>query len=410
MDRELDQARAGVDVLEPRDRGLAGVRAAVVEDPEHALGGRVGLAAHDLLDEPLKRVDPGLGLAAAQQPGVMDVRGGQVGQRPAAAELELDQRRATRAGRDGVVAARERLQLGLLIGADHELARMQPPTLKPPGVEVEPAAGLGRELRVAREDPRALLPRLQRAVVQPAPDRRRRRVGAAPLDHQTVELSARENGQAPIVRRRQFARHRDDLGDLAPRGNGAGDPRADYERAAHLLGAATAIGTIAHPDLMAKLEQQFFDTARAHLGDRRWSDAVQGGRRLAFRDRSSWRSPHRGPSTTAPRLPPATRDPMRAADAPNLAEQARVLGRLASRHSYDLDRAVSQADPNGTPPLPRSDWSRRVVGQDRRAPFGRPPVVSSKDAPTPACGGEGRSLPSTSVGRLVVVRSSHLPW
>ncbi|HYN50693.1 MAG TPA: hypothetical protein VES62_07185 [Thermoleophilaceae bacterium] len=35
---------------------------------------------------------------------------------------------------------------------------------------------------------------------------------------------------------------------------------------------------------MAKLEQQFFDTARAHLGDRRWSDAVQGGRRLAFRD------------------------------------------------------------------------------------------------------------------------------
>jgi len=33
-----------------------------------------------------------------------------------------------------------------------------------------------------------------------------------------------------------------------------------------------------------RFEQQFFDTARAHLGDRRWSDAVQAGRGLAFRD------------------------------------------------------------------------------------------------------------------------------
>jgi predicted ATPase len=57
-----------------------------------------------------------------------------------------------------------------------------------------------------------------------------------------------------------------------------------FELAARLLGAATAFGPVAHPDLMTRLEQRFFDAARAGLGDRRWSDVVQAGRRLAFRD------------------------------------------------------------------------------------------------------------------------------
>jgi hypothetical protein len=124
------------------------------------------------------------------------------------------------------MAARQRLQLGLLVGADHELARMQPPALEAAGVEVEHPAGPGLEVGVAREDPRALLPRLERAVVQPAPDRRRRRVGHALLDHQTVQLSTREASQRSAVMRRQLASDRDDLGDLLRGENGAGDPRA----------------------------------------------------------------------------------------------------------------------------------------------------------------------------------------
>ena len=108
---------------------------------------------HDLLDEAAERLDPGLGLAAPEDPGVMDVPGRQVGQRAAALVLELDQRRAARRGRDRLVPARQRLQLGLLVGADHVLARMQPPPLKAPGVEVEHSPGLGLEVGVAREDP-----------------------------------------------------------------------------------------------------------------------------------------------------------------------------------------------------------------------------------------------------------------
>jgi hypothetical protein len=105
---------------------------------------------------------------------------------------KLDQRRAPGARRHRVVAAPERLQLGLLVGADHVLVGAQSLALEDPGVEIERAAGLGREVAIAREDPRARLPRLERVVVQPAPDRRRRRVGHAALDHKPVQLSARE--------------------------------------------------------------------------------------------------------------------------------------------------------------------------------------------------------------------------
>ena len=47
--------------------------AAVVDDPEDALGRRVRLAVHDLLRKPVERLDPGVGLDAIGPVGVMDV-------------------------------------------------------------------------------------------------------------------------------------------------------------------------------------------------------------------------------------------------------------------------------------------------------------------------------------------------
>ena len=157
---------------------------------------------------------------------MVDVPGGEVGQCPAALGFELDQRRTPRACRDGLVAAAERLQLGLLIGADDVFVGAQTLALEDPGVEVQRPAGLGREGRIAREDPRSRLPGLDRVLVQPAPDRRRRGVGDAALDHQSMQLSAREPAQRQPVRERQLARDRLDLGDLLWGENGAGDPRA----------------------------------------------------------------------------------------------------------------------------------------------------------------------------------------
>jgi hypothetical protein len=112
-------------LLHPLDRGVTGVRAAVVDDPEDAPRRRVGLCGHHLLDKAAERLDAGLGLDAVKQARVVDIPGRQVGQRAAAAVLELDQRRTARRRRDRRMAAPERLQLRLLVRADDEVARMQ---------------------------------------------------------------------------------------------------------------------------------------------------------------------------------------------------------------------------------------------------------------------------------------------
>jgi hypothetical protein len=73
---------------------------------------------------------------------VVDGPGGQVGECAGPLVLELDQRRATRAGRHRRVATAERQQLGLLVGADDVFIRAQPLALEHPPLEVERAAGL----------------------------------------------------------------------------------------------------------------------------------------------------------------------------------------------------------------------------------------------------------------------------
>jgi predicted ATPase/DNA-binding SARP family transcriptional activator len=60
--------------------------------------------------------------------------------------------------------------------------------------------------------------------------------------------------------------------------------RGDTERAARLLGAATAIGPVGDADVNAQLEQHFFVPARAHLGTRQWTDAYTAGAEMSFEE------------------------------------------------------------------------------------------------------------------------------
>jgi hypothetical protein len=94
-----------------------------------------------------------------------------------------------------------RLDRRFLIGADHELARMQQLALPSSLVEIEYRPCPLQEGRVGREDPGAVLPRLERVLGQPAGDRRGRRHANATLDHEPVQLSGekRESG-TPCVR------------------------------------------------------------------------------------------------------------------------------------------------------------------------------------------------------------------
>jgi hypothetical protein len=128
-----DQVRPGA--LAAVDRALAGVAGAVVDDPEDALGRRVGLGGHDVLDDPADRLDPGLGLAAAEQaaPGVVDVERGEVGERAA--------RTRTRPGRDDPAPGRRDGGVRAALGAG--LSRRPRPRRRR-GARPFPPSGAGR--------------------------------------------------------------------------------------------------------------------------------------------------------------------------------------------------------------------------------------------------------------------------
>src|SRR5213595_2262009 len=103
----------------------------------------------------------------------MNVPRRQIGERAATLVFELVAARAAWGGRGGLVGAAERLQLALLIRADHVLVGPQPLGFEHPLIQVKHTGGLLGELWVASIQPRALLPGLERVVVQPSPDRRR---------------------------------------------------------------------------------------------------------------------------------------------------------------------------------------------------------------------------------------------
>jgi predicted ATPase/DNA-binding SARP family transcriptional activator len=58
--------------------------------------------------------------------------------------------------------------------------------------------------------------------------------------------------------------------------------RDDPERAARLLGAATAPGQCTDDDVTAKLEERFFAPARARHGTRHWNEAQAAGAEMSF--------------------------------------------------------------------------------------------------------------------------------
>jgi hypothetical protein len=56
----------------------------------------------------------------------------------------------------------------------------------------------------------------------------------------------------------------------------------DGDRAARLLGAATALGPIGDRDVVGQLEERFFTRARADHGEGAWDDAARAGANLGF--------------------------------------------------------------------------------------------------------------------------------
>src|SRR5207248_166716 len=107
-------------------------------------------------------------LAPADHPRVVDVVGGQVGEGAVTVVLALGAHRAPGARRERQVDAHPGLDAGLLIGTEHVVVLAERPAFPLALVEVKDAPGLDGEARVAREDPRPVLPGLQGVISEPA--------------------------------------------------------------------------------------------------------------------------------------------------------------------------------------------------------------------------------------------------
>src|SRR3954453_1615619 len=182
---------------------------------------RVGLGAHHLLDQLGEGDDAGARRGAADDVGALGVVGGQIGQGAAAAVFELGAPDAPGRRWQVPVAPGQRLQLGLLIGAEHVLVLTQGLAGPDPGVEVEHPGSLDGEARIAGEDPRVVPPRADRVGGQPATHRRGRHGGdQAAGDRLGGQLGGAPAGQRHAGLRRQRASQRLDLG----LGGGREDP------------------------------------------------------------------------------------------------------------------------------------------------------------------------------------------
>lgn len=103
MDGQVEQVRVRPGGVHAIDQGLPGVRGSVVGGPERSIGRGAGFGGHNLVDEPAERRTPCLVLGPADYSGVVDVVGGDVGQRSAAGVFELPpagRHRIRRAARD----------------------------------------------------------------------------------------------------------------------------------------------------------------------------------------------------------------------------------------------------------------------------------------------------------------------
>jgi hypothetical protein len=159
--------------------------------------------------------------------GVVDVQRGEVGHRPLPGVLELAQAGPAGSGRDELVATEQRLELALLIGGDHVVARVKELALPAALVEIQDPAGLLGEVPITREDPRAPRPRTDRVLGQIAPHRGARDRAHDPARDRLVgDLSGRPARQRPARLGRKLARQRLDLGDLSGGKTTADDPAA----------------------------------------------------------------------------------------------------------------------------------------------------------------------------------------
>ena len=165
----VHQRHRGPVRAEASGRFFAPVRRAVVCDPKDAARRPIGLGGHHLLDEPIDRANGRLGFAPAKEFRLMDIPCREVRQRAGPEVLVFDAHRTSRAWRQRRMLAAARLETRFLVGGHHELVGPQGGPVPRLGIEIQTRPAVSANCAIAREDPAAMPPGLQRIGAQPAP-------------------------------------------------------------------------------------------------------------------------------------------------------------------------------------------------------------------------------------------------
>jgi hypothetical protein len=222
MDRGVDEHDRGPRGAQAVGGFFAAVGGTVVGNPKDAPRGAIGFYRHDLFYEAVKWLDTGGVLAAAEEPGAMDIPGGNVRAGTGALVLVLDAGATARCGRERRMDADAGLDAGFLVGRQHKVAAAQWRALPATLVEIKHPTGLGGEVGVAWEDPASVSPWAQRVAAEPAPQGRAADLGHDPFGHDlTLKVGERPARQGQSAAVRQFAHQRlnrdDDAGGKSGR-------------------------------------------------------------------------------------------------------------------------------------------------------------------------------------------------
>lgn len=108
------------------------------------------------------------------------------------------------------------MNTAFFVRRDDELARMQRASLPNTFIQIENAPGLGREIRVAWEDPTAISPRTKRVGAEPAPQGRPTDLRYQALrDHFAPNLGKRKSRQRQLQAMWKFTSESFNLDDDA---------------------------------------------------------------------------------------------------------------------------------------------------------------------------------------------------
>ena len=146
------------------------VRRSVIHDPKYPLRRFVRFLAHDLINQPLKRLDSGLSFTSAEDSCSMDVPSSKICQSALSLIFVFNTHFGTGFGRERFGHSSSRLDAGLLVSRNYIIVRSQRHSHPHALIQVQDRPRFAGKFGITRKNPAPILPRLDGIFTQPSPD------------------------------------------------------------------------------------------------------------------------------------------------------------------------------------------------------------------------------------------------